>query len=1274
MSNTELKQKVLKLLNRRNDAGFIPRKDTYENYMYKILYTKIQKKTLEKYYTTFKALKALDVKLSKKSFTDVHHQAKDLKFNFNFTHNDISITKSKFKDVAEERIIKINKPLPEDGNLTMFMKKITPIVNQQMKQAFAKYGTYKIIFGLDITMYSDKLGKDSDFYFHSGLTDFVKNIPIGVAVLNMKSNESRFHKAVEATNKKIEEFQQLTSDWQIVHVKRLIMKISKYTPAHGSSYIELPEKIANKKCCVNIQNEDNRCFEYSVLCGLHHEEIKKDLQRVSKYKPYANQLKFDGIDFPVEVDDVSSFEEQNEIPINVFGLDADAGVMLLHAHTFKCEKKIINLLLIENEDKSHYVYVKNLNALFALNKCNNFICSKCLQRFSRSDALEAHVTKNRCVEFNGTALRQLPEEGRHSVEFRNTKKQLRVPFVLYADCESILKPVQDDPTKNTQIYQNHHVNHVGVKLVSDFPDLIHDEYKQFDGSNCMIDFLNYCLDTQNKCLGILHDETHKYFDRKKFLPADKASYNSAVDCHICQKKLNDDKVLDHCHITGKYRGPAHYQCNINYNYKDFQLPVFFHNLKGYDSHFIIQYAGLLESRLKGKNLSIIPTTMEKYLSFTIDKCVFLDSCQFINSSLEKLVESLNKVQLMQSMSSRIEGSAINVHAKSSDNAVFKHFNAEFPSITHELNDLLRQKGIFPYDWFDGQAKLNETALPGIESFYSQLYEQEAEVKDVERAQKVWSQAGCKTFYDYLTLYLKTDVLLLADVFEAFRKMCLDQANYGLDPCHYYTAPGFSWDSMLKMTGVSIECFKEGQDDMLDMIQKGMRGGISMISTRYAKANNKYMKSYDSSMPSSHIMYLDANNLYGWAMSQYLPTGNFNWVDAATFTMESIMNISNESETGYIFEYDVEIPEDKHDYFNDYPVCPESYIGEYSPTMKNIMQKYKITQSNDVEKLIPNLYAKSKYVSHYRNLQLYVQLGVKVTKIHRVLSFNQSDYLKKYIDFNTTKRAQSKNDFEKDLYKLFNNSVFGKTMENVEKRIDCSLVCDSKKFLKLSSKPHFKNFKIYSEGLIACEMAKTKVVYNRPMIVGMCILDLSKTLMYDFHYNTMMKKYGNKCKLLFTDTDSLCYHIQTEDVYADMKTDKQMFDFSDYPTNHFLFDESNKKVIGKFKDEANGKPIIEFCGLRSKMYSFLTESKVKCTAKGIQRNKIKTLTMEKYKLAIFGTSKDELQQSISFNSIRQTNHQLNTVRITKTSLSGIDNKRYILEDNIHTRALGHKNNL
>ena len=299
--------------------------------------------------------------------------------------------------------------------------------------------------------------------------------------------------------------------------------------------------------------------------------------------------------------------------------------------------------------------------------------------------------------------------------------------------------------------------------------------------------------------------------------------------------------------------------------------------------------------------------------------------------------------------------------------------------------------------------------------------------------------------------------------------------------------------------------------------------------------------------------------------------------------------------------------------------------------------------------------------------------MKLKKVNKVLSFREEAFLNKYIQFNTTKRAQTTNDYEKDLFKLMNNSVFGKTKENVAKRIEVKLITDEKKFVKQCSMPYFKDFRIFSEGLVAVEMKKTTVLYNRPMIVGFCILELSKVLMYDFHYNTMVKKYGSDLKLLFTDTDSLCYHIPTEDFYEDMKENLDMYDTSDYPqepVKHFCYSDKNKKVIGKFKDEANSKPVVEFCGHGPKMYVIKMEEKEKAVAKGIKRNQIQKLKMDHYKRALFGETKEELKHTVSFNSLRSTNHRMNSIRITKIGLSSFDNKRYILNDNINTLALGH----
>ena len=215
--------------------------------------------------------------------------------------------------------------------------------------------------------------------------------------------------------------------------------------------------------------------------------------------------------------------------------------------------------------------------------------------------------------------------------------------------------------------------------------------------------------------------------------------------------------------------------------------------------------------------------------------------------------------------------------------------------------------------------------------------------------------------------------------------------------------------------------------------------------------------------------------------------------------------------------------------------------------------------------------------------------MKVTKVHRVLEFNQSAWLKQYVDFNTQKRKNAKYSFEKDFFKLMNNSVFGKTMENIRKRVDVRLVTDEKKLLKMSSKPTYINRKILNENLVAVHKIQETLTLNRPAYVGMCILDLSKTLMYDFHYNYIKRKYNNKAKLLFTDTDSFTYEITAEDVYNDFWNDKNKFDNSDYSENSPFYDKTNKKVIGKFKDEAAGIPIVEFVGLRSKMYSYIKDN-------------------------------------------------------------------------------------
>ena len=231
----------------------------------------------------------------------------------------------------------------------------------------------------------------------------------------------------------------------------------------------------------------------------------------------------------------------------------------------------------------------------------------------------------------------------------------------------------------------------------------------------------------------------------------------------------------------------------------------------------------------------------------------------------------------------------------------------------------------------------------------------------------------------------------------------------------------------------------------------------------------------------------------------------------------------------------------------------------------------------------------------------------------MLEFHQSPWLKQYIDVNTEKRKHAKNVFEKDFFKLMNNSVFGKTKENLRKRINVKLVTDHKKLNKMMSKPTYVSSKIFNENLMAVHKIKEAPTLNRPAYVSMCILNLSKMLMYYFHYNYINEKYGDRAKLLFTDTDSLTYEIEAEDENKDFWNDKDTFDNSDYPENSPYYCNANKKVIGKFKDEACGVSITKFVGLKSKMYSYIkSNEKGGKTAKGIKKSVIKNIKHEDYK--------------------------------------------------------------
>ena len=408
--------------------------------------------------------------------------------------------------------------------------------------------------------------------------------------------------------------------------------------------------------------------------------------------------------------------------------------------------------------------------------------------------------------------------------------------------------------------------------------------------------------------------------------------------------------------------------------------------------------------------------------------------------------------------------------------------------------------------------------------------------------------------------------------------------------------------------------------------------------------------FNPEAPIKYVIYLDASNLYGWAMCKPLPIGGFEWMSDSE--LEDWKNYP------CVLEVDLEFSKELHNLHNDYPLAPE---------------RLKI---GNVEKLIPNLKDKKKYVVHHETLTFYESLGLKITRIHRGIKFKEFAWLKPYILMNTNLRRKAKNNFEKDFFKLMNNSVFGKTMENIRNRVDVRLVNDRRKAEKLAAKPNYKHLVIFDENLVSIHMKRTKLKFNKPVYCGIAILDISKICIYDCHYNYIKPKYGEKAELLFTDTDSLCYEIQIDDFFKDISKDvDQKFDTSNFDKNHKsgIATMKNKKVIGLVKDETGGKIIEEFIGLRSKLYSNkIHEGKKEAKhevkkCKGVKKNVVKNkITHEDYKNCLF----ERQSKLVKMNVIRSRDYNFFTETVNKVALSCEDDKRIILEDGIHTLALGH----
>ena len=373
-----------------------------------------------------------------------------------------------------------------------------------------------------------------------------------------------------------------------------------------------------------------------------------------------------------------------------------------------------------------------------------------------------------------------------------------------------------------------------------------------------------------------------------------------------------------------------------------------------------------------------------------------------------------------------------------------------------------------------------------------------------------------------------------------------------------------------------------------------------------------------------------------------------------------MNIKSDSSTGYILEVHLEL----HDIHSDYPLAPEKiniakqWLSDDSLEIANV---HNIT-TGAVKKLVPNLMNKNNYVIHYRNLQQCLDLGIKLKKIHRILKFKQNDWAKPYIDFNTQKRKEATNEANKNNFKLLNNAVYGKTMENMKKIIQIRVVKNAKDFIKYTSRPTCISWKVLEKNLAAIHENKMSLTLNKAIYVGFTVLELRKWEMYNFHYNFMIRTCNTKS--FFIDFDSLCHEIYGKKPHKKMYKYKELFYLSNLPLSSKYYCRDNKKVLGKMKDEYGGKSILKIVVLKSEMYSILDESNnEKITSKGHNG----FIEFQEF----YGTLFKKKILRHTMRRIGSKNHNLGTYETNKRSLSCFDDKLYILKNGISTLVYGHK---
>ena len=1131
--------------------------------------------------------------------------------------------KSAFNNTLVEFSYAPNKKEKQD--LEMFLLKQSETIEKVLKKFVKKHTNIKFDVHTQTELGKLEIGQEAE--------EIIRTKPWFKSTIQKVMNKHEIRERLVSASKKLldsyDNFMRMGSGWFLIKVLGMKLKVYRYKPLRGGCFAsKLPEPYNKMKGILTFpQTGDQKCFLYCVLAGLFPQKQRRN--DFLQYQKLEDRINTASLTYPVRIDKIHHFERSNDLSINVYKLvkkDKD--------HLSKCTRvskncaanSHLNLLLY----KGHYHLITNISAFLRYNnRHRRYQCPKCLS--FRKDPKRIHICGKQTVF-------SFPNRGEKQY-FKNVQNITRAPFVLYCDLETFSESIarEEEQAKKTKKESRHRAIAFGLYCVCTEKEFCDNQPTLYVGD----DAIEKLFHELKRKLEFIHSIQKRVNYPIHMTLKDRKRHKSAEKCYLCQKDFDEphEKFHDHNHLKkeNNYLGPVCNICNLHASDLKSKIPMFLHNAGRFDLHLLIEKLHSLET---GK-IRVLPKTGQTFTAISLfsGNLEIRDSYNHLPSSLSELVR-INK----------------------ESNRVFKHTEKAFKG---ENLDLILRKGVFPHGYMSTKEKLNDSSLPDISKFYDPLSEKHISPEDYEHAVNVWNNFSCQTLQDYMLIYLTCDVTLLADIFESYRAFF--KSKFDLDPARYVSLPSLSYDCALKYAKCKIEYMYD--EETFLFVKSAIKGGVASISRRYARANNPYIDDFDRSRPLSYIMYFDCNSLYSSIMTMKLPYKNFQFVDPKTISIQDILRYTDENDCGYFIQCDLFYPKTIHDQTKDLPLAPRHFdIGKehVSPYNQQLVDNLNI-QNPTGTKLISDQYDKLKYICHIANLKFYLEQGMQLGEIHKALKFKQKAILKPYIQLCIEERAKTTSLAEKNHWKLACNSLFGKTITNLEKRVQVDFVTRENQLLNAINSPHFVSADIINSHLVQTNKTYRTRRINTPYPLGATILELSKLILYRWHYEFFVKKYGREnIELCMTDTDSLLYFIQTDDVYQDISNEIN-FDLSNYPEDHEVFNKKNKGKLFCMKDEVGGKPIKSFVGLRAKSYSIEFGNKTrKVTGKGIPRSKLTQITHEDMLKTLF----EEKQTHVTSKHIRSYSHKLYNIQQTKLALSPFDNKRYVLQGGVHTLPIGH----